>query len=172
MNSFSVETTDEGRTLEITFNRDLLDSTDFPKIDCSVVNLVSVDLDKTYFINSTAIRAWIIWVRDCQKESPDIKFVFKNVRPIFISTQALSLNLIPENSWVESVYLPYFCESCDKNIIVWFSLDEILTPNPSKKSVAEFIAKKKCDSCQQDVEIDALPDPIADFILKYGKPLK
>jgi len=67
------------------------------------------DLDRLESINSTGIREWIRF----HQKFPNISFHFRRCPKFFIDQVNMVKGFLPQNSVIQSFYVPYFNESSD-----------------------------------------------------------
>lgn len=71
---------------------------------------VVMDFDKITSINSVGIRSWLQWFA----QFSGAHFTFKNCPVALVMQMNMVEGFLPENTKVESFYVPFYCESCDK----------------------------------------------------------
>ncbi len=127
------------------------DLTEFADLDVLKAgsNPLLLNLDGVKRLNSMGIRRFLKFIMDW---SPNTMRLF-NVRTEFIS----NLNVIPQmlggpssRSCVESLYIPFFCEKCQKSEEILFSMEDI-TFSDSDIKVDE---DQTCSSCGSTLDLD------------------
>ena len=169
MNNNSTELIQQGKSIRVVFGGDMTDGCSFPKIeDLAGVDSITIDLEKTNYINSTGIRQWILWTESIQNKSPNVSIFLENVQAVFVRTQAVIFDLLPAGTKVVSFFLPYFCESCNKDEFVLAHTKELLENFKSDGEMVKEIESYNCSICGKKIELDAFPLTFVKFIREYG----
>lgn len=88
-------------------------------------------------INSSGIRAWILFLRDFQQ---DREIELEECAPIVVA----QINMLPsfiQKAKLKSVYIPYVCEKCDAEQAVLFN-------GPNYPASNEEAKPARCKKCQ------------------------
>ena len=114
--------------------------------DEQVTNL-SVDADNLKYLNSSGIRIWMQWISDLKSKWFGVKFEFSNVRPILLSHSSLIYGFFPPRSGFNSIYVPWYCESCKKHF-------QILFPTEKLRLFLNDSQSERCPDCQAFLDLD------------------
>lgn len=79
---------------------------------------VYIDLNEVKAINSIGIRSWILFFNDLVKTH----FIFLNCPKAIVMQMNMVEGFLPENSTVETMHVPFFCEDCDKEVDIIFEV--------------------------------------------------
>ncbi len=119
-----------------------------------------VDLDKVNTINSVGVRKWVSWIGALTK---DCRVLLKNCHyPILLQIGTVR-GFLPQNSYVISFYLTYFCEELDLEQEILFELDKNYTFD--EITISEFISTV-VDGKTYQYELDTLPQKTITFVKK------
>lgn len=113
--SFSVEKVDKDGKTFFNFVGNIDENASFPIID-TLSGEVWIDLQNVKSINSVGIRAWIKWFSSFEQ----VNFVFQNCPKAIVMQMNMVEGFLVENSRVESIQVPFYCESCDEDIEMLF----------------------------------------------------
>ncbi len=148
----------EGITLKLD---GVLDETaELPAFDTSFAGRVMIDLEKLSFINSLGCRKWIHWLKAYPKET---QIALTKCSSVIVNQINILVGFVPPGVAVESIYVPYFCESCEKD-------EQVLMPTPggavqdwTPDSVPD---EKECVHCKQQAELDVIKPRYFHFLVK------
>jgi len=106
----------------------------FPEIPSDIGKVV-IDLEKVAAINSVGIRSWLQWFDGFQGAT----FTFKNCPVPIIMQMNMVEGFLPSGSKVESFFVPYFCEDCDKEFQEKFILDrDVFVENGAYRLASDY----------------------------------
>jgi hypothetical protein len=121
-----------------------------------IINIKSdeliLDLEGLTYINSIGIRGWL----EMNKTLGDKKGSLRNL-PFFFANQIIMIYTLKGNFEIESVKLPYFCETCDKEQQILYETKKI-----QESGIAETL---KCPECGDEMtfdECESIADVVAD----------
>ncbi len=87
------------------------ESADFSKIECPESGALVIDLSEIPHLNSIGLRTWAHWIASLKKLSP---IFFRKCTPSVINQVNVLEGFLPKGAVVESFYVPYYCEPCNK----------------------------------------------------------
>lgn len=155
---FTYELEENNSVLEVKLIGKIDESSDFSKINVDKYNEIIINFDSVKIINSCGIREWITFL-----DKLDQKSITYRQCPKIIVDQMSSINgFIPQNTKVESIYLPYYCEKCDIEASVLYKVSDICQNNDI------HIPTQKCSECNSEMEFDEIKD-IYFLFLKRSK---
>ena len=108
---------------------------------------VHIDCGSIARMNSMGVRNWSAWFEKLRLEN--IKLRFSNLSVALISQCNFVLGIVAANE-VESLAIPYFCESCTKEFVVMRSTSEIRSTN-------YIVPPLTCPFCNSTAEFDGSP---------------
>lgn len=139
----------------------VLDETaELPAFDMTYCGRMLIDLEKLTMINSLGCRKWIHWLRAYPK---GIQISLVNCSSVIVNQINILVGFVPPGVAVESIYVPYFCESCGKDEHVLLSVVDAKTTGWSVDQVAD---EKECTHCKAKAELDVLKSRYFQFLTK------
>lgn len=117
-----------------------------------------LDLDDVDWINSEGIRRFIKWLWEVEDKLSGLKISVVKLQPIVVRQLNLIRSQFSKNMQIESVYVPYYCDSCDlddKSLLVGRQEIQALPADESLKK------EVKCPSCGESMEMDVVDDYFA-----------
>ncbi|HLE09883.1 MAG: hypothetical protein A2504_10805 [Bdellovibrionales bacterium RIFOXYD12_FULL_39_22] len=160
MGAFQCSTKQELETLQITIGGAVDEDVRFPQLTLSAVKKIVFDFKELNLINSCGIREWVVWLRNIPAS---IEVLYRNCPRILIEQINMIEGLMPANGYIESFYLPYYCEECDKQTMLLCERGKDYTR--SGMETKEFVP---CSKCQGNSEIDVIESKYLKFIKQYG----
>ncbi|MBT4761744.1 MAG: hypothetical protein HOO06_08625 [Bdellovibrionaceae bacterium] len=159
--NMSVEKIDD--KLEISFFGEISEDVALEPLSFTGINTVVFDLEGISLLNSCGLRTWILWIREIPSET--VK-KFKNCPRIVVEQMNILEGFLPKNSVIESFYIPYYCDDCDKeyNKLALEGEDFVAGSMDSNMGVA-LSEIPVCKECGEEMELDVVP-------LSYFKFLK
>ncbi len=129
----------------------------FPNIDLSTFNEVTIDFKSVTAINSCGIREWIKWMNS----GNGAQIVYEYCPKVIVDQINMVDGFLPANAVISSFYVPYFCESCD-------NLDAKLHTDPASlaNGTIKVPAQIPCTKCNQAAEIDVIETKYFKFLKK------
>lgn len=122
------------------------EDTKFPA-DVSAKKVV-IDSSGVRRLNSVGIKSWISFFEALVREGASLEFVACSVPVV---QQFNSLINFGAGGKVKSLYLPFFCDSCES------SFQEIRKAEAISKEDIDGTPKAKCTSCGEEAEFDDDP---------------
>ena len=122
-------------------------------------NVIVFDLDNVQRITSFGVRQWVSALKDLNAEY----YAFLNCRPAIVSQFNMVANFGGQGS-ILSLYAPYLCPNCDKEIEVLIDLRQKHADVVSGK-----VPKVTCPSCQGQADFDDIPSSYFSYL--STKPL-
>lgn len=111
---------------------------------------VYIDLKDVKSINSVGIRSWIKWFSSFQ----GVHFIFQSCPKAIVMQMNMVDGFLPQNSQIESIDVPFYCEKCDKELDVHFYVGtEIKIENGQVK--LDYDKKSICsESCHPELDVN------------------
>ncbi len=131
----------------IELSGDLDEKIGFPEKKFRLSQRIIFDCDNIKYMSSFAAQKWSSWMRE---QDPRQQFVFRLVRPRMVAIFNMIENYLPNESIVESFYIPYECESCSHEELLLVrrgrEFVEALGDNSAKLLIPQEINCAKCKS--------------------------
>lgn len=120
----------------------------FPEM-ANMAPAVVIDLAKVSSINSVGIRSWIMWFGQFQ----DTHFTFVNCPKALVMQMNMVEGFLPAKNDVLSLYVPFFCEDCDKEQDVLFHVGQEIKVEGDQVKL-DFDKSKICGaSCDPEMDV-------------------
>lgn len=110
-----------------------------------------LDLGGISHINSVGIRSWINWVKDI---SQGRKLIFRRCPRVIVMQMNMVGDFLPPGSTVESFYVPYYCETCDEESEVLFTVGKEIEVAGGTGVRINYDPKGSCKTPDCEIEID------------------
>ena len=150
-----LSTKDSAIILEVNGNIDELFS--FQNVNFSGYKELIFDLQHLIAINSIGIRTWIQWNATIPK---NIKIIYRNCSRVAVEHMQTFAGFYPSGTFVESAYVPYYCDPCDK------ATDLLVRATDSNTSGTVDIPDTiECQYCHNPATIDADKDDYTQVFL-------
>lgn len=121
---------------------------DYSTIDTQFTDEVVFDFNNVEHINSTGIKHWVQWISHVSSQDPKLQFYFVNCPKPIVDQINMVDGFLPPNSTVKSFKVPYFCETCDKDMTCVFVLGreyEIVDGKVDLKVPANTCDREDCE---------------------------
>ncbi len=130
------------------------------------IKTILLDLDKVTFLNSCGLRSWILWIKEVPR---DILKIFKKCPPMVVEQMSVLDGFVPQNSIIESFYIPYYCEDCDVDA-KYLALrgEDFVGASVDSESEVALRDNMICPDCNKEMDLDILPQKYFKF-LRYRK---
>ena len=140
-----------GADVTISFDGILNEDSTLPDMEKCIHGRLILHLEKLTMINSIGCRTWLDWIKRIQ--APE-GVVLQNCSPAFIAQVSVLKGFVPQDSKLESFFLPYHCDSCDHdtNILIRVGHDN---------SVADDLP---CPKCGSKMECDVVSQTYQRFL--------
>jgi thiol-disulfide isomerase/thioredoxin len=145
---------EENKTLFIDIFADIDENSDFSEIDAETFSTVVVNFNKNISINSFGIREWVQFVETLNTKH----IIFKKCSHLIVHQMSTSMGFMSSNTSVESIYLPYYCDKCDKEEQLLVKIEDLI-----KKDQINF-PEVKCEKCSGPMEFDDIPKTFLQFL--------
>lgn len=123
---------------------------------------VTMDFSPVRFMNSEGLRQFTSWLWELEKANPKISVRLVKVSPT-VNRQLLTVKTyLAAIATVESVYLPYYCEDCDREE------SSVLTHASELKTsgLPELEGKApKCPECGGETQFDGQVDRYFELLI-------
>jgi anti-anti-sigma regulatory factor len=137
----------------------------FDTLTIQAPGMICFDLGGVTLLNSLGIRNWINWM----KKMNDHSFLFRRCsRPIIDQVNIIS-GFLPQRSVIESIFVPYHCDSCENSEQILFSQGVEFT-----KGTADVLEKVTppsnvvCSKCKAAMVMDVIEAKYFSF-LRYRR---
>src|ERR1700689_2326410 len=115
MSTFKSAVTSQGDVLALAFEGPIDEDVQFPAVDGAAKTL-KINLAKISSINSVGIREWLDWIKPLAEK---MAIVLENCPKSMVLQFNMVEGFLPPKATVTSFFVPYFCDKCDleKNIL-------------------------------------------------------
>ena len=159
--SFDVKNeTKAGKTV-FKFAGNIDENATFPIFN-SLAGDIYIDLKGVKSINSVGIRSWIKWFSSFHQ----VHFIFQHCPKSVVMQMNMVDGFLPEGSHVESLQVPFYCESCEKELEVLFTLGKEILVDGGKVNLKYDRGSICPQGCAP--ELDVSEAKYFRFLLKYG----
>lgn len=147
-----------------------LDETDkFPDLKTRLSQRVIFECEKLVHVSSAAAQTWVRWMRS---KPSDQQYVFRFVKPRIMHLFNVFTGFLPQQTTMESFYLPYECEKCahEEHWLAVRGRDyiESLGDKPARMQFAKEI---NCSKCKGRMTLGFWEDKYLQF-LNSSQPAK
>jgi hypothetical protein len=121
----------EGGKLLLTFNGSIDEDAKFPSVDGDRFTTIEIDLQGVKAINSVGIREWLNWIRPLADKA---EITLTRCPKALVFQFNMVDGFLPARTKVESFYVPFFCEKCDKedNVLLHVGKEVAISPDTGK----------------------------------------
>lgn len=153
MTDFKVQEKTDGDSLLLVFDGVIDEEVKFPAVDTSKYKKVFIDLKGVRSINSVGIREWLNWMRPISDQS---QVVFLKTPKALVFQMNMVEGFLPKSGFVKSFYVPFYCEKCDKEESVLFTVGQEVQLSPGNYTINfDVKAAKLCGQPDCEMEMDA-----------------
>ena len=152
MSSFRFSKDVSQRTANLKFEGSIDEDSEFPTIGESEVDQIVIDLKGVKGINSVGIREWMNWIRPLATGA-QVTLVAAP-KPMVFQFNMVD-GFVPNKAKVISFFVPFFCETCDKEQEILFTVGkDVVVQNGNVNITFDPKAANICDSSNCAVEMD------------------
>lgn len=153
MVDFKVQEKSDGENLLLVFEGVIDEDVKFPAVDTGKYKKVFIDLKAVKSINSVGIREWLNWMKPL---SDNAQIVFMKTPKALVLQMNMVEGFLPKSGFVKSFFVPFYCEKCDKEENVLFTIGHEIELSPAGYKVNFDIASAKlCANPPCEMEMDA-----------------
>ncbi len=162
MSQFKSTLKSDGGVLKLAFEGMIDEDVAFPQVELKDYKAIHLDLQGIKAINSVGIREWLDWIRPLSEK---LQIHLFNCPKTIVFQFNMVEGFLPPKSLVESFYVPFFCEKCDReeNVLVKPGREVTAVGNSIK---IDFGGKPpaKCDKPQCELEMDVTEGKYFQFL--------
>ena len=108
------ENENDGALIELSGQIDEL--ADFEKIELPQnAKRITIDLKRIKLLNSVGLRSWVLWIKSLDQSI----IVLRHCPAVAVHQMNILEGFMPLKSTVESFEVPYHCESCGSDTMIW-----------------------------------------------------
>jgi hypothetical protein len=122
---------------------------------------ILVDASGVERINSPGVRMWIAWMEQLSDNRTDV--ILLNCSPAIVGQLNLS-EKFAHHTYVLSYNAPYFCETCDQELLVPLTVSDT---NNLERSAAP---PKTCEVCKSNLAFDDIEESFFAFARRAPQP--
>jgi len=152
----------EGENLIWTFEGVIDEEAKLPGLPSQPVKSVYLQLQAVKSINSVGIREWLNWIKPMAER---FRIVLVNAPKALVLQMNMVEGFVPKGALVHSFYVPYFCESCDREENVLFTVGQEITA-AAGSYIVKFDPKVAglCEKGDCQMEMDASESKYFQFL--------
>lgn len=144
---FNAKLDKSGSKVKVQLEGSINEDADLSAVKADGASDISVDWKKVEAMNSCGVRDWI----KCLKAfPPSAKITYANCPPIIVEQMNMVAGFFPKGAAVESLYVPFFCETCKKQDMI------LLTSGKEIDGKKINWPQVKCPNCATNMEVDVL----------------
>ena len=133
------------------------ENTNYPGLPEGNFSTVKLDLTQFRACNSIGLKTWISFVEDLS----EIENLFvSNIPALFVHQMNNVSGMLPKHSTIQSIELPYFCETCNQ-------VRSLQHSYANRKPIEKF-PSHSCSDCESKV----VPDVVESVYLKFQDNFK
>ena len=166
MSQFKFQQAETPTGLTLTFEGDIDEDVEFPKIDAAKYKAIRVELGLVKAINSVGIREWLNWIRPLADVS---RVTLAHCPKALVFQLNMVEGFLPKGGVVDSFYVPFFCEKCDKELNVLFTVGKEVQAGAASPGLAfDLEAAGLCKENACELEMDASEAKYFQFLKKIS----
>lgn len=135
---------------------------DYSVIDANLSGDVTIDFNNVEHINSTGIKHWVQWTSKTKEANPGIRFYFINCPKPIVDQINMVDGFLPAGSTVKSFKVPYYCETCDKDLTMTFAIGKEYNIVDGKCTLQ--VPDKTCEKDDCEMEPDVVEQKYFKFL--------
>jgi anti-anti-sigma regulatory factor len=143
-----VEKEQKGETLILTITGDVVEGVDFATLIDKTAPDTVLNCKGVTRLNSVGVKAWIGYFQKEWKQGT--KFRFVECSPAVVEQINLIMNFSCGGT-VESMYLPFSCVACKKNLAALFKVEDLKRAGLKPPTI-------KCTHCGGQAPFDDIPE--------------
>jgi hypothetical protein len=129
------------------------ESVTLPEFIKDTTQLVVIDCEHLKGMNSAGINRWVPWIKNLAEQVP-VRLQY--CQRSFINAVGIVINMVPENAEIKSLYVPYYCGSCEKESYLFFETVQ-LHYDVVSRAPFEVPEVTECKGCGEEAKIDVVP---------------
>ncbi len=160
MGQLTYDVKKDGDKAMIAFKGAIDEDCTMPTLDFSGLKELMLEFDGLTLINSCGIRDWVAWVKTFPA---GLVTKFTNCPSILVDQINMINGFVPNGGVVDSFYIPYFCDDCDKVV------NKTVTKGKDYDGEGfEAEDEMPCPDCGAESELDVIPTKYFKFLKQYG----
>lgn len=166
MSEFKSSQQKEEQVLKIALFGTIDEDVVFPNVSLEGVKTVALDLEGVRTINSVGIREWLNWITPISEK---VELVLSRCPKALVFQFNMVEGFLPSRAKVLSFYVPYFCEKCDREDNVLFSVGQDIQIVGGVVQVTKDVkATSACKGPDCELEMDVTESKYFQFLKKLG----
>jgi len=166
MNEFKASEKIDGENLLLAFEGTIDEDVQFPAVAASKYKKVCIDLKEVRAINSVGIREWLNWIRPIAESS---EIILMRCPKALVFQFNMVEGFLPNRASVSSFYVPFFCEKCDREENVLFSVGkEVALVGGAPKVTFDLASAGLCKEAECAMEMDVTESKYFQFLKKMA----
>lgn len=166
MSEFKSSEKIDGENLLLSFEGTIDEDVQFPGVNAAGHKKVIIDLKGVRSINSVGIREWLNWIRPVADAA---EIVLMRCPKALVFQFNMVEGFLPPRATVSSFYVPFFCESCDKEENVLFTVGkEVQVEGGNVKIAFDVKSANICSGQGCEPEMDVTESKYFQFLKKMS----
>jgi hypothetical protein len=166
MTEFTVKQAMVGEELVISLFGNIHEDSEFPPI-AKLPAKVRIDLAEVKSINSIGIREWLNWIKPIAAAS---RITLEKCPKAIVFQLNMVEGFLPENAWVSSFCVPFFCETCETGKVQLLEIGkDIAVENGTYKALINLDNAVMCDTCKKPMIMDVSEKKYFQFLSRLKK---
>ena len=141
--------TTRGDDVELALGGVLDETAELPELATPIKGRLRILLDDMEMINSLGCRKWVQWIRAIEAGAG---IGLAKCSPPVVNQMNILAGFLPEAVRVESLFVPYHCEACDRERRVLFELK----PDDVAGQIEAWPEHAACPVCGGETELDVI----------------
>lgn len=152
---FSYKQKVDGANLHLSLTGTIDEDAQMPPVTAGSFKNVMIDMSEIKSINSIGIREWLKWIQPIAENS---KITFEKCPKAIVLQFNMVEGFLPSGANVLSFFVPYFCESCDREDNHLFTFGKDISVKAGNVNITfDLKANGKCakSPCESEMDVSA-----------------
>ncbi|MES2857314.1 MAG: hypothetical protein V4692_15700 [Bdellovibrionota bacterium] len=154
MSAFTSSAQSSGDTLRLTLAGTIDEDVTFPKVEDGPQTKIVIDLKDIKTINSVGIREWLNWIKPLTEK---FEIVLENCPKAMVFQFNMVEGFLPPKAKVTSFFVPFYCESCDREDNVLFTVGKEVSGSNGQVKIDFDLPKAnlcgKGEPCEVEMDV-------------------
>lgn len=152
--SSSITAKKSRHSIDLVFSGEISEASNFPELDLNNVENVNLNTEGVTYINSSGLRKWLIWISEFENSFPHQQLNLQRVKPVLVNQMRNIATFVPQKTKIESIYLPFYCEACDRSEEKFASCGSEFGKHVSQSDLMNLINQSPCSVCKKQMIFD------------------
>lgn len=152
---------------QISIQGSIDENMDFSSLKIGEAKNLILDLREVRSLNSMGLRNWVHWVKSFRGRK---QLFLRHCPRVVVDQMNILQGFLPIGAVVESIFVPYYCESCDKeeNVLAQRGRD-YMEGSVDAREGQNLSPTKICPHCGKTSEMDVIPAKYFGFLKYRGR---